>query len=112
MGRAKPDQGCRQPGSFAGSLASALPFRQNHPDPCHPERSKAERSACGSDEYRKHKRNQDQATRQLDLSEVTTSRGSSSELSEFYPYRYFASEGFLPGYNFTRLPIAGLPADQ
>ena len=28
-----------------------------------------------------------------------------SELSEFYPYRYLASEGFLPGYNFTRLPI-------
>ena len=26
-------------------------------------------------------------------------------MSEFYPYRYFASEGFLPGYNFTRLPI-------
>jgi len=26
-------------------------------------------------------------------------------LSEFYPYRYLASEGFLPGYNFTRLPI-------
>lgn len=26
-------------------------------------------------------------------------------LSEFYPYRYFASEGFFPGYNFTRLPI-------
>src|SRR6056297_512457 len=25
--------------------------------------------------------------------------------SEFYPYRYFAAEGFLPGYNFTRLPI-------
>ena len=26
-------------------------------------------------------------------------------LSEFYPFRYLASEGFLPGYNFTRLPI-------
>lgn len=26
-------------------------------------------------------------------------------LSEFYPYRYFASEGLLPGYNFVRLPI-------
>lgn len=25
--------------------------------------------------------------------------------SEFYIYRYLASEGFLPGYNFTRLPI-------
>jgi hypothetical protein len=25
--------------------------------------------------------------------------------SEFYIYRYLASEGFLPGYNFTRLPV-------
>lgn len=25
--------------------------------------------------------------------------------SEFYSYRYLASEGFLPGYDFTRLPI-------
>ena len=25
--------------------------------------------------------------------------------SEFYPYRYLAAEGYLPGYNFTRLPI-------
>ena len=25
--------------------------------------------------------------------------------SEFYPYRYLASEGFLPGYNFVKLPI-------
>ena len=30
------------------------------------------------------------------------------ELNEFYPYRYLASEGFLPGYNFTRLPIRAL----
>lgn len=25
--------------------------------------------------------------------------------NEFYPFRYLASEGFLPGYNFVRLPI-------
>lgn len=31
--------------------------------------------------------------------------------SDFYPYRYFASEGFLPGYNFPRLPLSvWLPA--
>ena len=29
----------------------------------------------------------------------------SDSVSEFYSYRYLASEGFLPGYNFTRLPI-------
>jgi hypothetical protein len=58
----------------------------------------------GSEGYRKHKRNQDQATRQLDLLRNDLG-GVSSELSEFYPYRYLASEGFLPGYNFTRLPL-------
>ena len=57
-----------------------------------------------SDEYRKHKRSQDQATRQLDLLR-NEMFGSATELSEFYPYRYLASEGFLPGYNFTRLPL-------
>lgn len=25
--------------------------------------------------------------------------------SDFYPYRYLAAEGFLPGYNFPRLPV-------
>ena len=28
-----------------------------------------------------------------------------SAIGEFYPYRYLAAEGYLPGYNFTRLPI-------
>lgn len=32
--------------------------------------------------------------------------GDYQEQSEFYPYRYLASEGFLPGYNFPRLPLA------
>lgn len=31
-------------------------------------------------------------------------QGKNREENEFYPYRYFASEGFLPGYNFTKLP--------
>ena len=31
-------------------------------------------------------------------------QGKNKEENEFYPYRYLASEGFLPGYNFTRLP--------
>jgi superfamily II DNA/RNA helicase/very-short-patch-repair endonuclease len=36
-------------------------------------------------------------------------RGSMN--SDFYPYRYLASEGFLPGYNFPRLPLlAFIPA--
>lgn len=56
------------------------------------------------DEYKKQKRNVDHATRQLNLLRNNTGRRS-TELSEFYPYRYLAAEGFLPGYNFTRLPV-------
>jgi len=38
-------------------------------------------------------------------------QGTSSLSSDFYTYRYLATEGFLPGYNFPRLPlIAYVPA--
>jgi very-short-patch-repair endonuclease len=33
-------------------------------------------------------------------------QASSAIQSDFYSYRYFASEGFLPGYNFPRLPLS------
>lgn len=32
-------------------------------------------------------------------------QGKNNDENEFYPYRYLASEGFLPGYNFTKLPL-------
>jgi ATP-dependent helicase YprA (DUF1998 family)/very-short-patch-repair endonuclease len=32
--------------------------------------------------------------------------GDSAYQSDFYSYRYFASEGFLPGYSFPRLPVS------
>lgn len=63
-----------------------------------------ESGVLGNEEYRKQKRNLDRATRQLVLLRNDLS-GYSTELSEFYPYRYLASEGYLPGYNFTRLPV-------
>jgi Lhr-like helicase len=45
---------------------------------------------------------QQEAIRQRNLLlQVNVSR----EESDFYPYRYLASEGFLPGYNFPALPI-------
>lgn len=47
---------------------------------------------------------QKQANKQIDILLNSTSE-SGGNLSEFYPYRYLAAEGFLPGYNFTRLPI-------
>jgi Lhr-like helicase len=45
---------------------------------------------------------QKEALRQLNLLlQVNVNR----EESDFYPYRYLASEGFLPGYNFPALPV-------
>ena len=43
-----------------------------------------------------------EAKAQLDL--LTEAR--STYISDFYSYRYFASEGFLPGYSFPRLPLS------
>jgi len=47
------------------------------------------------------KRRHAQAIEQLDL----LKQGNSSFSSDFYTYRYLATEGFLPGYNFPRLPL-------
>ena len=44
-----------------------------------------------------------EAENQLDILRATSDyRGQ----SDFYTYRYFASEGFLPGYSFPRLPLS------
>jgi ATP-dependent helicase YprA (DUF1998 family)/very-short-patch-repair endonuclease len=44
--------------------------------------------------------------------ELLTESDSLSQ-SDFYSYRYFASEGFLPGYSFPRLPLSAyLPGRQ
>jgi hypothetical protein len=37
--------------------------------------------------------------------ELLCNNVSNRDDSDFYPYRYLASEGFLPGYNFPRLPV-------
>ena len=44
-----------------------------------------------------------QAVAQLNL---LTSDDAPIAQSDFYSYRYFASEGFLPGYSFPRLPLS------
>jgi ATP-dependent helicase YprA (DUF1998 family) len=43
-----------------------------------------------------------QAEAQIEL--LTKSSGAAE--GDFYSYRYFASEGFLPGYSFPRLPVS------
>jgi ATP-dependent helicase YprA (DUF1998 family) len=53
---------------------------------------------------------QQEARRQLNL---LLQVGVSREEGDFYPYRYLASEGFLPGYNFPALPVrAWVPRDE
>jgi superfamily II DNA/RNA helicase len=44
------------------------------------------------------------AKKQLSLLKNDSKKSGSND-SEFYIFRYLASEGFLPGYNFTRLPV-------
>lgn len=50
------------------------------------------------------KRFRQEAENQRDL--LLNQDTSGSHQSDFYSYRYFASEGFLPGYNFPRLPLS------
>lgn len=53
-----------------------------------------------------------EARRQIDLL-VGQIQGNNNNRLEFYPYRYFAAEGFLPGFNFPRLPVrAYIPAGE
>jgi hypothetical protein len=60
----------------------------------------ASRSAQDKNEAKKLRR---EAESQLEL---LTAASTSASQSDFYAYRYFASEGFLPGYSFPRLPIS------
>jgi ATP-dependent helicase YprA (DUF1998 family) len=64
------------------------------------------RDASRTEEDKKQaKRLRSEAEAQLEL--LTASNSSErTEFSDFYSYRYFASEGFLPGYNFPRLPLS------
>jgi ATP-dependent helicase YprA (DUF1998 family)/very-short-patch-repair endonuclease len=55
-----------------------------------------------ADERREAERLEREAQRQIDL---LFNMASGNDESDFYPYRYLASEGFLPGYNFPRLPV-------
>lgn len=60
----------------------------------------ASRSQQDKNEAKKLRR---EAESQLDL---LTAAGPGTSQSDFYTYRYFASEGFLPGYSFPRLPVS------
>lgn len=57
------------------------------------------------EERREADRRIEEAKREINL---LLNRSEESVESDFYPYRYLASEGFLPGYNFPRLPLRAL----
>jgi very-short-patch-repair endonuclease len=69
----------------------------------------AHRTRAPRDQIEKAERLEREAKRQLDL---LCNRGQNTDESDFYPYRYLASEGFLPGYNFPRLPIRAYVAPK
>lgn len=58
--------------------------------------------ASNSDEKKQAERSESFAKKQL---VQLRNDDTGNSFSEFYPFRYLASEGFLPGYNFTKLPI-------
>jgi hypothetical protein len=51
------------------------------------------------------KQQEREALREIDL---LFNQGEKATESDFYPYRYLGTEGFLPGYNFPRLPLRAL----
>jgi len=68
---------------------------------------KSEMQGLSARERKEAKIEQAQANEQLALLE----KGRATGGSDFYTYRYLATEGFLPGYNFPRLPLyAFVPA--
>ena len=68
---------------------------------------RSEMHGLSATERKEAKVQQAQANEQLALLEKGAATGS----ADFYTYRYLATEGFLPGYNFPRLPLyAYVPA--
>src|SRR5215831_13550324 len=62
---------------------------------------RSEMHGLSPSERKEAKAQQTQANDQIALLE----KGKSTGGSDFYTYRYLATEGFLPGYNFPRLPL-------
>lgn len=63
--------------------------------------TRSEITGLSAADRRRIKASQMQASDQIAILE----QGKASNGSDFYSYRYLATEGFLPGYNFPRLPL-------
>lgn len=100
-----------QLGSLATSLDTALERWRNLYRAARAQLTKATRDMDSgllvprSDEYRRVERELRLANHQLSQLRNDTRTSTGNQLSEFYPYRYLAAEAWLPGYNFTRLPL-------
>jgi superfamily II DNA/RNA helicase len=73
--------------------------------------SQREREHRRENDHSIAKRGRDEAARfrreaELQRDLLLNEERKGSQQSDFYSYRYFASEGFLPGYNFPRLPLS------
>jgi len=70
--------------------------------------TRSEITGLSGADRRRIKAAQMQASDQITILE----QGKATNGSDFYSYRYLATEGFLPGYNFPRLPLyAFIPGD-
>lgn len=67
-------------------------------------RREVDRPRLTRDERRRAEQREREAKRELEL---LLNAGDQTE-ADFYPYRYLAGEGFIPGYNFPRLPLRAL----
>lgn len=94
------DQACeRWRGLYRAALAQSTAQTKIIQDASHPYKDK-----------KQAKRLRAEAESQLAL---LTAEDSRLMQSDFYSYRYFASEGFLPGYSFPRLPLSAyIPGRQ
>lgn len=63
--------------------------------------------SLSEEERKRHRALRAQAEKEMELlqNESSSKGEKSNAFSDFYFYRYLASEGFLPGYNFPRLPV-------
>jgi Helicase conserved C-terminal domain len=68
-------------------------------------RQQGDRATATRQQRDEAKRREWEALRELDL---LLNRSEEFIESDSYPYRYLAGEGFLPGYNFPRLPLRAL----
>lgn len=73
-------------------------------------RKTVDRPGASGKERQEAEQKEREAKREIALLLNQTNKSTESD---FYPYRYLAAEGFLPGYNFPRLPLrALLPAGE